>query len=121
MRETFLPRDSDPEWLAILRAECARTSIVAVSEKLGYARSSLSLVLTDRYAGSPHKVAEAVMRVLVGRVTCPHLGTDIAAGECRDHAARPMPQSKPAALRHWHACRACPLNPMTGGNTDAAA
>ena len=112
---------TEPEWLVILRAACAESSIAAVGRQIGYARSSLSLVLAGRYPGGTDKVAEAVMRVLVGRVTCPHLGTDIPAGECRDHAARPMPQSKPAALRHWHACRACPLNPMTGGNTDAAA
>jgi hypothetical protein len=45
------PRESDPAWLAQLRARCARSSIVRMARELGYTPQRLSQVLSgrDRY------------------------------------------------------------------------
>ena len=112
-RACTLPVEGDPAWLAALRAEARRTSIADVASRLGYARPSISLVLTGRYPQSPHKVREAVERVLLRSVVCPHLGAAISEGDCERYRTAPMPTSDAARFRHWNACRVCPLNPQS--------
>ena len=90
-------------------ANAGRGGIAAVARKIGYARPSLSLYLSGRYpAGDTGAIEAAIVRALTGRVSCPHLGRDLSADECLGFASRPMPMSRPDALRHWHACRDCP-------------
>lgn len=100
------------EWLDILRAKRDELgSAAAVGELIGYKGSSVRLALLGKYPGRTEKMAAAVMAKLAGRTACPHLGADIAPTACADYANRPMPQSDPAALKHWRACRKCPHHP----------
>ena len=108
--ENIAPRAEAP-WLARLRAECARTSINAVALRLGYARTSISLVLAGRYPGQTDRVERKVERIFGALVTCPHRKTSIEPDDCRSTRRGPMPTSDPVRLRQWSACRACPLNP----------
>lgn len=101
---------SDPHWLALLRAECARTSIAAMAKRLGYSRTSISLVLAGRYPGQTGRIEASVIKVLE-RLACPHLGKDIPDSECRSMAFGPAPTHHPVKLGHWRACQRCPNRP----------
>ena len=108
--ENIAPRAEAP-WLARLRAECARKNIKDVAMRLGYARTTISLVLGGRYPGQTDRIERQVIRILGGGVRCPHLKHVIEADACQRTRRGPMPTSDPVRLRHWSACRACPLNP----------
>ncbi|MBF0374805.1 MAG: LacI family transcriptional regulator [Alphaproteobacteria bacterium] len=103
---------SDPDWMALLRAEVDGSSIASVAKKIGYSRPALSLVLAGRYPGETTRVAAAVLAHLADRVSCPAVGTDVARADCRRAALAPMPMSTAAALRAWQACRECPHRPQ---------
>jgi hypothetical protein len=97
-------------------ANAGRGGIQAVANKCGFSRSALSTFLAGKYpAASTDKIEAAILKHLVGRHACSHLGRDLARDECRAHADRPMPMSNPAALRHWQACQDC-AHRTEGGN-----
>lgn len=96
--------------LELLRAKVAESNCTRVAAAIGYARTSVSLLVNGRYPGNPRKLLDAVVRVY-GRVACPYLGREIAPEECRDHALRPSPTHNPMLMRHWRACQGCPLKP----------
>lgn len=85
-----------------------RGTLKAVAEAHGLKRSSLSAFMNGSWTGRTDLYAEQIVEALSGRVTCPHLNTDIQRQTCREQAAKPMPLSDPRALRHWQACRECP-------------
>ena len=103
------------DWQALLAAEAARTSIAAVARRLGYSRTSISLVLAGKYPGGTDNVAAAVLATF-GRTTCPHLGRAVAPDECAQNGGR-VPTASPAALRLWRACQTCPHRPDTNTTT----
>ena len=106
------PDDPDaPEWLQTLRAACRADGITATAARLGYARSSISLVVHGQYPSTTREIEKAVTRYLDAMVPCPHLGRPITTGICAAAGAGPMPKNDPDRFRLWTACRTCPLNP----------
>lgn len=98
-------------WMRILRDQCDETSITHVADKIGYSRSTISLVLSGKYNGGTDKIAAKVIGTFTDSIQCPHLGHDITQAACADHQSRKMPTSDPAALRHWIVCRGgCPFS-----------
>lgn len=118
-------------WLQILREQVAahndakgRGGPGKVGSLLGLSRSTVSLVLAGKYpAGSTDRVAARVIaRFGEGHVHCPHLRGEISIGDCGNWRKRPMPRAIPADLRHWQACRNCPVGKaLAEGKTPAAA
>ena len=68
--------------------------------------------LHDSYGADTARLDARVRQHLSTGVECPHLDREIGRAECADFAARPMPQSDPAKIRHWAACQACPNRPV---------
>ena len=107
------------DWLELLRAEVARTSITEVAQRLlqrngkPYSRPAISRVLSGDY-GDTAGIAAAVLAAY-STATCPHLGRDIPMAECIDMALRTEPprQSR-TQLAHWRACQHCPNRPAAG-------
>lgn len=97
-------------WLELARAEVERLgSIQAAAAAIGVSRSGLSLALAGKYpAHSTAKLEARVMRAL-DKVECPHLGEPITAQACDRYRTAPLPRSQASALKHWAACRACPI------------
>lgn len=93
-------------WLTILREAVEASSITAVADKLGISRTTVSLVLADKYPAKPDKIAQKVMDVFA-RITCPHTGVEITCAECRQISSRTAPTSSPQAMRQWRACQGC--------------
>lgn len=107
------------EWIELLNdavaAERQRTgrkrgAITIVAEKIGMSRSAVSTAMRGEYPGATHRIEARVLKVFGGgRVLCPHLGHAIEGALCQSWQTRAQPRSNPDALRHWTACRACPI------------
>jgi len=107
------------EWIALLNdavaAERQRTggkrgAISAVASQIGMSRAAVSTAMRGKYPGATHRIEARVLKVFGGgRVLCPHLQHAIAGALCRSWQTRAQPRSNPEALRHWTACRACPI------------
>lgn len=99
-----------PQALQLLRDAVSRSTISGAARELGIARPSVSLLLKGTYKGNAGRMeARIVARFGDGYVACPHLQAPIAVPDCRAWRTRPMPTSNPDALRHWTACRKCPV------------
>ena len=108
----------EPEWITLLRAERARgKSISEIARECGIARPSVSMLLSGTYPAQSLDLATRrhgarVVRLYRDQVLCSHLRRGIPADACRTFASAPMSTSSPEKLRHWRACRQCPLNPL---------
>jgi len=97
---------SQPAWLLMLRAEVTRLgSIQAVADRLGYSRTVVSLVLSDKYGKSTDALAAAVMSRLT-QLVCPVLG-EISGEDCARHQAAPFAANNPQRIALFRACRGC--------------
>lgn len=102
---------SEPRWLGLLRTEAERTSIAAIAGRLGYSRTSISLVLAGKYPVKPDRIAASVV-ALLEVVECPHAKQTLPLAECRDIATAQAPTHHPMKLGHWRACQRCPNRPQ---------
>jgi len=112
---------NQPSWIAILRDEVAKTNATQVAGVIGYSRTAVSLVLAGKYNGGTDQIAKSVMDAYSDRLMCPHLKADITPSDCRSFQAAPMPQSEPRKLKHWMACRTCPLADPSHNQMEAEA
>lgn len=78
-----------------------------VAEVLDVSRTTISLVVDNKYPAKTDKIAALVLHHYA-RVNCPHLGAEIGIDECRAHANRTAPTNSPREMRHWRACQTCP-------------
>ncbi len=107
----------EPEWITLLREQQAKgKSVSQIARETGMKRPSLSMLLNGTYPAQSldlvtRKHGARVVQLYRDQVLCPHLRRGIGAEECRSFAAAPMSTSNPEKLRHWEACRRCPLNP----------
>ena len=107
----------EPEWITLLREQQAKgKSVSQIARETGMKRPSLSMLLNGTYPAQSldlvtRKHGARVFQLYRDQVLCPHLRRGIGAEECRSFAAAPMSPSNPEKLRHWEACRRCPLKP----------
>jgi len=94
------------DWLTLLRAKVAASSNQAVADELAVSRTTISLVLADKYPAKTDKIAAKVTG-LYARITCPHTGIEITHATCRTTSTAGTPTSSPQAMRQWRACQSC--------------
>ncbi len=90
----------------MLRRAVEESNITQVAAVLDLSRTTVSLVLANKYNASTDKIAERVIATY-GRVACPHLGREITMPDCRTYREKPVPMSSADELRHWGACYSC--------------
>jgi len=109
--------DPLPAWVRRLAEEVDATSLAAVGARVGYGKSALSMVLSNRYGAGTAKVQAAVEELLGlpgTSVVCPVLG-EIPHDRCRaEQAAGFRPHAPLARLLRSH-CRTCPNRTDTTG------
>ena len=107
------------EWVSLLRAERSKgKSVAQIAREIGMARPSVSMLINGTYPAKSldlvtRKHGETVFRTYRNQMLCPHLNRGISAEDCRRFASAPMSMSNPEKLRHWGACRVCPINPLS--------
>jgi hypothetical protein len=112
----------EPRWLALLKEAVAtyakRGAVTHAAKRMGVSRAYVARVLMtgeNRIKDPSPKFIDRVIDAFgQGRVDCPHLGRDIALGQCKDFAAlewKVIHGSGPEKVLHWRACQHCPQNP----------
>ena len=99
-----------PDWVALLAAECEKSSQNRVSTRLNRSASLVSAVLAAKYTGDMRAVEDVVRGVFErATVECPRLGT-IPANECRDWQLKARSFVTVNILRRdmYRACHRCP-------------
>ena len=101
----------EPDWIAVLRAECERegSSQGKVAKRLGRSGAVINQVLRGSYKGDLAGIEARVRgEFMKGIVTCPVLGT-ISSRDCQDHQQRPFSAASWLRVAIYRACRAgCP-------------
>lgn len=102
-------------WIDVLRKEIALKGCKAVAQELGYARSTVALLASDKYPGGTAKARARVEAVygVDGPVVCASLGR-ITVSQCRTTWQKAriigMRASNPDTLRLYKACMKCTAN-----------
>ena len=97
-----------PAWVEVLAQNLdSGKSLQELAGIVGYSKTALSLVLSNKYPGNPGRIGKAIETHLTGAtVVCPLLG-DILAGECAANQAREFSAASSARVALWKACRKC--------------
>lgn len=96
-----------PKWKQLLQQAVADANITQVADKLDVSRTTISLVMADKYPARTDKIEARVLDVY-DRITCRHSGQEMTHVACRELSTSAVPTSSPQAMRHWRACQSCP-------------
>lgn len=111
-RQKPIYRQLDEHSLTLLAARVGELgTIKAVADELGYARTAVSQALNGKYPAHADKLRVKILERYAEAVCCPFLQRDLTPTECRTFRNRDLPISPLSAVKHWQACRFCPLNP----------
>lgn len=99
-------------WQKLLWQAVNETNRATVARKLGVSRTSVSLLLANRYPGDTRHMARRINTILAQEPThtCQLTGRKVTITGCAKKSAR-VPTSSPAAVRNWKVCKDCPHNP----------
>lgn len=112
--------DDVPDWVMALAEACAGSTQKAVGDRIGYAGSTISQVLSNTYAGDIENVEAKVRGALMSEtVTCPAINAEMGRDVCRRWQKRPFSTASANAVRMHQACRSgCPHSRLQGGGGD---
>lgn len=113
--------EEPPLFVRLLGAEVARSNMAAAGKRIGMSRTTVSLVLSNRYPSpSTDGVERRVMDVL-GRIECVAMDQVITAEQCQSYRKKPAPTHNPQAMQQWKACQHCCFNPNCNAQENAHA
>lgn len=104
------PEWQNEEWFRLLKAQAAARTQTEIAREIGYARTSVSLLLSGQYPRRPTGIATRILEVYGAGIECPFLGGEIPRATCDETRLAPMPTHRPSDLRHWTACQSCPVH-----------
>lgn len=98
----------EPEWMKILREECAAHGQPKTAKRMGYSVAVVNRVLHGKYQGNIDNVRKRVEGGLMGKkVHCPALGDEINRRACLDHQKTKASGASPIRQRLAKACPRC--------------
>lgn len=97
--------------LKICRMEVKKAgSVRPVAEKLGYARSSISLYVSGTYpAKSTEKLENKILATFTDNIFCPFTEKVISQKECEESNRKGINTSNPVLFRLHQYCQCCPV------------
>jgi hypothetical protein len=120
MKQTAIKTDisswgaQPPQFIQLLAKAVEHTgSITAVAERMGYGRTAISRVLSNKYDGGTSKIEARVLDIYA-TIQCPVIG-EITAAECQKHCKAKFTPSNPQRIALYRACQQCPNNQKCGG------
>lgn len=91
-------------WRALLMVAVTASNKTKVAANLDVSRSTISLIMHDKYSTDSRRIASRVLEVYC-KAACPHLEQEISQAQCTEYPTR-LPQiSSPRALKLWRACQ----------------
>ena len=103
--------EQPPLWVQLLAAEVARSNRTRAGARIGMSRTTVSLVLVNRYPSPSTAGIERRVLAKLGRLECPAKGEVVTVIQCQEFREKPAPTHNPMAMQHWRACQHCPNNP----------
>lgn len=104
--------EQTPPFIQLLASLVTDTgSREAAAKKLGISRTSVSLLLSNKYIGGTGDMEQLIMKEL-GQVACPELGK-ISNAKCQKMREAPFPSQNPSKIQQWRACWVCEHNPKS--------
>jgi hypothetical protein len=98
------------QWFELLNHKVEQLGRRQVEADTGMSKTTLSLVLNQKYLGSMDNIKTQVVTAYTNiSVTCPVLGT-ITVKRCNDERIKPFSASNPIRVRLYQACKNCPNN-----------
>lgn len=111
--------DEPPLFVRLLAKEVTATSRTHAALRIKMSRTTVSLVLDNKYpCPTTAGVERRVMEVL-GRIECVATGETLTVEQCQGFYQRSAPTHNPLAMQHWRVCQQCPFNPTCGGKNNA--
>lgn len=105
--------EQPPEFIKLLANAVSESDRTQVAGRLGISRTSVSLLLSNKYTSpSVGKMETRVLDVL-GAIQCPVIG-EITAAECQKHRQAKFTPSNPQRIALYRACQTCPNNQTCG-------
>lgn len=97
--------------LKICRLEVKKAgSVRPVAEKLGYARSSISLYVSGTYpAKSTEKLENKILATYTDNIFCPFVEKIISQKECTESNRKGINTSNPLLFKLHQFCQRCPV------------
>jgi hypothetical protein len=95
-------------WLTLLNQKVEQLGRRQVEADTGMSKTTLSMVLNDKYNGSLSNIEAQVIAAYTNiTVCCPVLG-DIAVKRCQIEQIKPFSFSNPQRIKLFKACANCP-------------
>ncbi len=83
-------------------------SCSAAAKRLNVSRTTVSLLLSNKYTAGTVEIAETISHAL-DKIDCPVLG-EITGDECQKHRNAKFTPSNPQRVQLFRACQGCPKN-----------
>ena len=109
--------DNPPHWIAQLASAVGESSCAAVAKRMNVSRTSVSLLLANKYPSPSTHHMQAKVEALFGGVSCPMLG-EIPNAQCQTEREKGFIGSNPTRIQLYRACQRCPNNPMRETHDD---
>lgn len=94
----------------ILRREIAKAGNVrAVAEKLGYARSSISLYYNGRYTADVEQIEKKIIGTYTSKILCPYTNEIIDKSQCEEVEKQNLNTTNPVLFKLQQFCKSCPV------------
>lgn len=103
-------------WFQVLKSEIAASNITKVAEKIGVARTSLSVFMNGSGLYGSGKASprnmEIRFRQAYEKLSCPHTQKQVGIEHCRAVALCSPPNHNPLKMMQWQACQQCQYKPQ---------
>ncbi|MDI3325602.1 hypothetical protein QKW35_14585 [Pontibacterium granulatum] len=106
-----------PQWIEQLARAVGETSRAAVAKRLKISRTSVSLLLANKYPSPSTQKMQAKVEATFGGVSCPVLG-EISNAQCQTERKKGFIGSNPTRVRLCRTCPGCPNNPHRETHND---
>lgn len=94
-----------------LKQAVAESNVAEVAKRIGVDRSTLSLIVRDKYPASPDKVLHK-FALASDIVNCPYAGKTLTQSDCRTRHTAPRPFGGGSKMAWWDACQDCAFNSL---------
>lgn len=103
--------EQPPLFVTLLAREVEQSNRTKAGERIGMSRTTVTLILQNRYPSPTTKGVERRVLKVLGRIPCAAIGGVVTVEQCQSYRERPAPTHNPMAMQHWRACQHCPNNP----------
>lgn len=98
-----------------LKQAVAESNITQVAKKIGVSRSTLSLVVGDKYGVTADRPDGVSLKKTLDKferaysdVDCPYSGKTLTRDECNGRSTAPRPSGGTTKTAWWDTCQHCP-------------